>query len=184
MMLRIASESKFGEHRELARKLAEGMSDRSTSNTGDPVAAVSPFCLPDVEKENVCIDNLRGKWVYMAFVRVGDPNSLKEIETMAFFRDSLRVHHPEVELVGISCDREFQKMYHFLKNSKRGSRYGWTWLLWAQSSRTNLLTISYSCDSLLSEDFKSLADDGLYLGLRGVDELAQGKVFRFHFVDA
>ena len=128
MMLRIASESKFGEHRELARKLAEGMSDRSTSNTGDPVAAVSPFCLPDVEKENVCIDNLRGKWVYMAFVRVGDPNSLKEIETMAFFRDSLRVHHPEVELVGVSCDREFQKMYHFLKNSKRGSRYGWTWL--------------------------------------------------------
>ena len=26
------------------------------------------------------------------------------------------------------CDREPQKMYHFLKNTKRGQRYNWTWL--------------------------------------------------------
>jgi hypothetical protein len=128
MMLRIASESKFEEHRRLASNLAESMREVSSSNSPNEQITEPSFCLPDVEKQNVCIDDLRGKWVYIAFVRVGDPNSLKEIETMAFFRDSLRIHHPEVELVGVSCDREFQKMYHFLKNSRRGARCHWTWL--------------------------------------------------------
>lgn len=128
MMLRIASESKFEEHRRLASNLAECMREVSSSNSPNEQITEPSFCLPDVEKQNVCINDLRGKWVYIAFVRVGDPNSLKEIETMAFFRDSLRIHHPEVELVGVSCDREFQKMYHFLKNSRRGARCHWTWL--------------------------------------------------------
>ena len=64
----------------------------------------------------------------MAFVRVNEPASLAEIETMAHFRDSVYAKHPDMVFVGISCDREFQKMYHFLKNSRRGHRYNWTWL--------------------------------------------------------
>lgn len=130
MLLRIADESKFDEHRILARSLAENMREGSSSKGADAQlqAAEPSFCLPDVEKQTVCLDDLRGKWIYIAFVRVNDPNSLKEIETMAFFQDSLRINHPEVALVGVSCDREFQKMYHFLKNSRRGARCNWTWL--------------------------------------------------------
>lgn len=125
MLLRIADESKFEEHRKLARTIAQADYSENSVYSGN---SETRLCLPDVEKQTVCLDDLHGKWVYIAFVRVGDPNSLKEIETMAFFRDSLQLHHPEVVLVGISCDREFQKMYHFLKNSRRGARCNWTWL--------------------------------------------------------
>jgi len=61
-------------------------------------------------------------------VRVNEAASQAEIETMAHFRDSVYARNPNVVFVGISCDREFQKMYHFLKNSRKGHRYNWTWL--------------------------------------------------------
>ncbi len=129
MLQSIAQESKFEEHRKLAKAIASSefgvrSSELSDAETNSDLG----ICLPNVEKETVCLDDFRGKWVYIAFVRVNDPNCLKEIETMAHFRDSLRVKNPDVELVGISCDREFQKMYHFLKNSRRGARCNWTWL--------------------------------------------------------
>ena len=125
MLQGIARESKFEEHRKLAKAIMNSEYSDYSDNSGN---LESHFCLPNAEKETVCLDDFRGKWVYIAFVRVNDPNCLKEIETMAHFRDSLRVKNPDVELVGISCDREFQKMYHFLKNSRRGARCNWTWL--------------------------------------------------------
>ena len=70
---------------------------------------------------------MKGKWLYVGFIRVNDPNSLCEIETLAHFRDSI-YQLGEMEFVTISCDREFQKLYHFIKNSKKGERYNWTWL--------------------------------------------------------
>ena len=125
MLQSMARESKFDEHRKLAQAIVKSVSPEGSENSDYPEKSL---CLPDVEKETVCLDDFKGKWVYIAFVRVNDPNSLKEIETMAFFRDTLRMKNPDVELVGISCDREFQKMYHFLKNSRRGARCHWTWL--------------------------------------------------------
>ena len=137
MLQSIARVSKFEEHRKLAKAICSQLSVVSSQSADVSTAAaqlttdywpLTTFCLPNAEKETVCLDDFRGKWVYIAFVRMNDPNSLKEIETMAHFRDSLRVKNPDVELVGISCDREFQKMYHFLKNSRRGARCNWTWL--------------------------------------------------------
>jgi cytochrome oxidase Cu insertion factor (SCO1/SenC/PrrC family) len=125
MLQSIAQKSKFPEHRKLAKAI---INSEYSEYSEYSESSEKPFCLPNAEKETVCLDDFRGKWVYIAFVRVNDPNCLKEIETMAHFRDSLRVKNPDVELVGISCDREFQKMYHFLKNSKRDSKYNWTWL--------------------------------------------------------
>ena len=81
-----------------------------------------------MDKKQVSLDNMKGKWVYLAFVRVGDPNCQSEIETMAHFMDSVYAKSKNVEFVTICCDREFQKMYHFLKNSKKGQKYNWTWL--------------------------------------------------------
>ena len=74
------------------------------------------------------MSDFRGKWIYVGFIRTGDPNSLKEIETMAHFRDTVYAKHPDVVFVTVVCDREFQKMYHFVKNSRRGARCNWTWL--------------------------------------------------------
>ena len=121
----IAERTKFDDHRMLARLLLKSFDCSAVSGRH---AKVESFSLPDVDKHLVSLDDFRGKWVYLSFVRVGDPNSLREIETMAHFRDSLYAKHPDVVMVSVSCDREFQKMYHFLKNSKKGNRYRWTWL--------------------------------------------------------
>ena len=133
-MVRLLGErTKFKEHGELAgRVLAEidrvfAESNRDSQRNTEYLA-LNTIELPDVDGRRVSLDSLAGKWVYLSFVRVDDPNSLREIETMAHFRDSVYGKYPEVEFVSIVCDREFQKMYHFLRNSKRGGRYKWLWL--------------------------------------------------------
>lgn len=124
-MVRLLGEgSKFEEHKLLAQRLLEMMEGAQ----GEQGVQTTHFELPDVEKRKVSLDDFRGKWVYLSFVRVGDPNSLKEIETMAHFRDTVYGENKHVEFVSIVCDREFQKMYHFLKSSRRGAKCKWTWL--------------------------------------------------------
>ena len=122
----IGKDSKFPEHRKLANTLSGKLKGESEKQKDE--GGVRNFVLPDVEHNMVSLDSFAGKWVYMAFVRVGEAASLAEIETMAHFRDSVYARNPNVVFVGISCDREFQKMYHFLKNSRRGHKYNWTWL--------------------------------------------------------
>lgn len=121
-VLAIAERTKFNDHKNLAQRiLAAFHGQRQGQET-------APFCLPDADRQMQCLDSLRGKWVYLSFVRVDDPNSLGEIETMAHFKDTLYAQYPDLRFVTVSCDREFQKMYHFLRNSRKGKRYTWQWL--------------------------------------------------------
>ncbi|MBR1850967.1 MAG: redoxin domain-containing protein [Bacteroidales bacterium] len=123
MVERLATETKFPDHRKLANNLM--LSFRKLEK-GVEVPSVT---LLDVDKNPVSLDAFRGKWVYLSFVRVSDPNSLSEIRTLAHFRDSVYSRSSNIEFVTIDCDREFQKMYHFLRNNPHGSnRYNWTWL--------------------------------------------------------
>ena len=122
MVAMLAERTRFEEHRTLANHLLAMM------QRGESGFEMPDFTLPDVDRNMVNLEDMRGKWIYLSFVRVDDPNSLKEIETMAFFRDSVYANNPDVEFVTVACDREFQKMYHLLKNSRRGARYNWTWL--------------------------------------------------------
>ena len=121
MLVALAQRSKWREHRLMAERVA---GERRTEN-GERKTEVT---LPDADGHRVSLDSLRGKWVYMSFVRVGDPNSLREMETLAHFKDSVYAKNDDVVFVTVSCDREFQKMYHLLRNSRRGARYTWTWL--------------------------------------------------------
>ena len=121
MVEKVGRESKFEEHRTLATTLARHLNAAAAPVEHEAV-------LPDVDRQPVSLSGFAGKWVYLSFVRVGEPASLAEIETMAHFRDSVYAQHPDVVFVSVSCDREFQKMYHFLKNNRRGHRYNWTWL--------------------------------------------------------
>jgi hypothetical protein len=61
-------------------------------------------------------------------VRVGEPECITEVETMAHFKDKVYAENDDVVFVTVDCNREFQKMFHFLKNTKHGDRYNWTWL--------------------------------------------------------
>ena len=131
MLRMLGGQSKWTEHRGLAESIA-GRWEREAATGSLPPAAdgqLSATAFPDVDGNLVDLGELmRGKWVYLNFVRVGDPNCLREIETLAHFKDSIYAHHPDVVFVSIACDREFQKMYHFLRNNRRGPRYSWTWL--------------------------------------------------------
>ena len=122
MIEMLGAQSKFPEHKELAHRLAASL------RSNEEGSEVPVFALPDVDKKIVTLESMKGKWVYLAFVRVGDPNCIAEIETMAHFKDSVYAKNKNVEFVTICCDREFQKMYHFLKNTKKGPKYNWTWL--------------------------------------------------------
>lgn len=121
MIEKLAARTKFPEHKKIAQSILDGLNRR---DNGDEVVQ---FSLPDVEKNRVSLSDMKGKWVYIAFVRVNDPNSLSEIETMAHFKEAA-YSNGNVEFVTIACDREFQKMFHFLKNTKHGNKYNWTWL--------------------------------------------------------
>ena len=86
------------------------------------------FTLPDVDKHLVSLQDKKGKWLYLAFILANDPNSVSEVETMAHFKEKVYSENKDVEFVTIVCDREFQKMFHFLKNTKHGKRFDWLWL--------------------------------------------------------
>lgn len=128
MLTALAGQTKWKEHRELAEHILAGV---STTAAAPPTTEYWPLAtvkLPDADGNRIGLDEFRGKWIYLSFVRVGDPNSLREIEALAHFKDSVYARNDDVVFVSISCDREFQKMYHFLRNSRRGPRYSWTWL--------------------------------------------------------
>lgn len=118
----VGGKSKFPEHVKLANNLVSNFKQMEVGSS------VPVFELPDVDKNYVSLDDFKGKWIYLSFVRVGDPNSLREIETLAHFKDSVYAKSENVVFVTVACDREFQKMYHFLKNNKKGNVYNWTWL--------------------------------------------------------
>lgn len=122
MIERIGQRTKFSGHQQIAENIVAGFQQTTAGSE------VKPFLLPNVDKELVSLDSFKGKWVYLSFVRVGDPASQGEIETIAHFKDTIYAHNSNVAFVTIDCDREFQKMYHFLKNTKKGERYNWTWL--------------------------------------------------------
>ena len=122
MIEKLGRESRFDEHRALARRLAASLGRHERGNE-----AVK-FTLPDVDRNMVDLNSFRGKWVYLSFVRCGDPNCIAELETLAYFKDSVYAKNSEVVFVSVACDREFQKMYHLLRTSKRGHKYRWTWL--------------------------------------------------------
>ena len=122
MIEMIGAQSKFPDHKILAQHLIESL------KIAEEGSAMPSFTLPNVDKEPVSLDSLKGKWVYISFVRVGDPNCVGEIETMAHFYDTIRAQYPNVEFVTVCCDREIQKMYHFLNSTKKGRSYNWPWL--------------------------------------------------------
>lgn len=123
MIEKLAARTKFPDHKVIASHILSDFDKRHEAEEKE----VS-FELPDVDKNMVRLNDLRGKWVYLSFVRVGDQSSLAEIETMAHFKDSVYKYFDNVEFVTVDCDREFQKMFHFLKNSRHGNRYDWKWL--------------------------------------------------------
>lgn len=123
MIEKLAQRTKFAEHRTIANNILKSLRKaQDVQSQGHQL----DFTLPDVDKKPISLDSFKGKWVYIAFVRVSDPISVSEVETMAHFRQ--KDNDSNVVFITIDCDREFQKMFHFLKNSRHGAKYDWPWL--------------------------------------------------------
>lgn len=121
MIQKLAQRTKFPENRTIANNILEALNDKK--NIEEKGLSLD-FSLIDVDKNPVSLDSLKGRWLYLAFVRVSDPFSVSELETMAHFRNP----DDSVIFITIDCDREFQKMFHFLKNSRHGAKYDWPFL--------------------------------------------------------
>ena len=122
LVRQLGEQTKWEQHRALAQRLLE-LFDRANEGS-EPLRDV---VLPDVDHRPVGLDSLQGKWLYISFVRANDANCQRELETMAHFRDTV-YSQGDVEFISIDCDREFQKMYHLLRNNRRGNNYHWLWL--------------------------------------------------------
>lgn len=122
MLRTIGERTKFPDHKRIANNVI------ASFKTTDSEEEHKIFRLPDLNKHLITLDTFKGYWTYIAFVRVDDPNSLGEIETMAHFFDTVYRSSDSIEFLTIVCDREFQKMYHFLRNSKNDDKYDWSWL--------------------------------------------------------
>lgn len=125
MIERIAERTKFPDHKIIAKNIIDNLNRQTDEESKNNIYDI---VLPDVNKQPFSLNSLKGKWIYIAFVRTGEPNSLAELETMAHLQNKVAKENYNVEFVSIDCNREFQKMFHFLKNSKHGDRYKWIWL--------------------------------------------------------
>ena len=122
MIEKLATRTKFQEHKTIAIQILNSF---NRNNNYNPTES---FTLLDINKKPTSIGNLKNKWTYLAFIRVSDPLSISEMETIAHFKKQIYSQHDNVEFITVVCDREFQKMFHFLKNTKHGDRFDWTWL--------------------------------------------------------
>ena len=122
MVDKLASHTKFAAIAERAVRLEQSF---RRAEQGEQVT--TSFLLPDSAGRSVSLDSLRGKWIYLSFVRVGDPVCQRELQTMAHFRDTV-YSCGNVEFVTVCCDRDPQKMRAFLQGSRRGYEYRWIWL--------------------------------------------------------
>lgn len=122
MLEQLKEKTKFQEHKLLCENILNKFSEATLEYH------LPTFRLPDVDKNMVSLEDFAGKWVYLSFVRVGEPSCIGEMDAIAHFYDTICAQDSNVVFITIDCDREFPKMYHLLRNNKRGSRYHWTWL--------------------------------------------------------
>jgi peroxiredoxin len=110
LMLRQAEkECGYPKHRSIASNILDML---TRFEQGSPAAT---FALPDHEEDTVRLHDLKGKFVYLIFFKTWNIAALNEMEML---RKLAPKYEHSVEFVGICCDREPMKMYHFVRDKK------------------------------------------------------------------
>lgn len=109
-------QSKFPENRLIAADMI-GHLMKLRSGTKAP-----DFRLPDLQKKQVSLKDLRGKPVLICFWTTYCPTCLSEMDIMKSLFDKYK---DRVQFIGISADRDFIMMRYFLEKKKD---YTWTFL--------------------------------------------------------
>ena len=116
----LAKQTKFEEHRKIALNTVEAL--LSISFSGKEFAN---FVLKNVTDELVNLSQYNDKPLVLNFVKLNDVESKREMEVVHALYDSVKTN---CNIVTISCDRNLDALYNFVKNTKVGSKYQWQML--------------------------------------------------------
>ncbi len=120
MLENFAGQTKFEEHRKIALNTIEAL--LSVSHSGKEFA---DFVLRNVSEQEVNLSQYNDKPLLLNFVKLNDVESKREMEVVHALYDSIKNN---CNVVTISCDRNLDALYNFVKNSKIGSKYQWQML--------------------------------------------------------
>ena len=116
----LAKQSKFEEHKKIALNTIEAL--LSVSHSGKEFA---DFVLRNITDQEVNLSQFKDKPLLLNFVKLNDVESKRELEVVYSLYDSIKNN---CNIVTISCDRNLDALYNFLKNTKVGSKYQWQML--------------------------------------------------------
>ena len=83
------------------------------------------FVLKNVSDQNVTLSQYNDKPLLLNFVKLNDVESKREMEVVHALYDSIKNN---CNIITISCDRNLDALYNFVKNTKVGSKYQWQML--------------------------------------------------------
>ncbi|MEE1143319.1 MAG: thioredoxin family protein [Bacteroidales bacterium] len=116
----LAKQTKFEEHKKIALNTIEAL--LSVSHSGKEFA---DFVLKNVSDQNVTLSQYSDKPLLLNFVKLNDVESKREMEVVHALYDSIKNN---CNIITISCDRNLDALYNFVKNTKVGSKYQWQML--------------------------------------------------------
>lgn len=116
----VARQTKFEEHKKIALNTIEAL--LSVSHSGKEFA---DFVLKNVSEQMVNLSQYNDKPLILNFVKLNDVESKREMEVVHALYDSIKNN---CNIVTISCDRNLDALYNFVKNTKVGSKYQWQML--------------------------------------------------------
>ena len=117
MLEKVASRTKFEEHRKIALNTVEYLV--RTSRKG---LQSKDFALTNLNGEKQSLQQYLGKPLVLNFVKLDDVTSKRELEVVNFMYDGIK---DECEILTICCDKNLDAMYNFLQNNKTGNKYKW-----------------------------------------------------------
>lgn len=115
MIEKFVSITKFDKHKQIAKNLLDYLPTRDFFGK-----KTKELMVKDIDGNKVSINKFMDKPLVVGLIQLDCTSCLKELETIHYFYDSIK---DNCNIVIISMDNSFEKMYNFVKNSKAGSKY-------------------------------------------------------------
>ncbi|MGP1514989.1 MAG: TlpA family protein disulfide reductase [Bacteroidales bacterium] len=113
-------QTKFSQHKKIAANLKKYLSARDFHGKELP-----SMLLKNIEGNEILLQKYMNKPLIVCLMQTDCTTCLKELETIHYYYDSIKTN---CNVVAISFDKSFEKMYNFVKNSKTGVKYEFPFL--------------------------------------------------------
>ncbi len=115
MIEKFEKQTKFDNHQKIATNLRKYLTERDFGGK-----KINDLKVKNIEGETISLLDFNDKPLVLCLIQLDCTACLKELETIHFYYDSIKENS---NVVVISFDNTFEKMYNFVKNSKTGSKY-------------------------------------------------------------